>query len=702
MARARLVAALSLVVLGFAAGCGGEAQSGNHPDSSVGTGGRGGDGGAVSGAGGAGTGGVSGTGGASGSGGRAGAGGGGAGTGGDTGTGGRAGAGGSPGTGGTVGAGGSAGTGGRAGTGGSVGTGGSAGTGGRAGTGGSPGTGGNVGTGGRTGTGGSVGTGGSPGTGGAGTGGSPGTGGTPGTGGAPFVNPFNSTVTVLEPSAHDNDFFGSSVAVHKDVIAIVAQQYGVGQQASTLVYRFGPNGWRNEGTLILPLGNCGSPTCHLTQTVSVHDDVLAIGVVDSLYKGYAVVYRHSASGWTLEATLQRPDREVCAPGPLMSYDCQQELGSDISVFGDRLLVGAPRADVQPASPNPVVTAGVAYMYRFDGTSWVVEQMLTAPSPVASGFFGDAVSIYEDRALIGEPANGTPGRVHIYHRSGTTWTLEATLTTCDQTVNTAFGASASLGPDAAVVGAVNATVGGKAYAGAAYVFRRHGTDWIQEAKLTAPDFGLDNAFGASVAITDKYVLIGAPGAPEIRGASGPQGADAGQLYLFEHDPTRTPSWNAIRVAQGMFGPKPSPSELGTSVAMWSNVAVAGLPTNCCTSATDNNGSVLILTACRPGVSSCDGPLCTVGAAVCDGDRATTCAADGMSYDTAGTDCSAAGGTCSAGACVTPACVAGQGTCDGAAMGMCRDDGLGTLDLGMCGGGQVCDPGLRACGTPSCHP
>ena len=330
-------------------------------------------------------------------------------------------------------------------------------------------------------------------------------------------------------------------------------------------------------------------------------------------------------------------------------------------------------------------------------------MLTSQSPIASGGFGASVSIYGDRALVGEAtgAGAGPGHAYIYRRNGTTWALEATLATCDPNVNTAFGSSARLGADVAIVGAPWVSDSGTYETGAAYIFRRHGTDWIQEAKLVSPEPSFYGFFGGSVAIGDRYALVGAPQAPQTNATNA---SYAGQLFLFEHDPSRNPAWNGVRIAQGQSGnvnSNSSPSNLAWSVGMWGNVAVAGVPTETLNNMDPNNkGSLLVLMRCGTA-SSCSPALCTAGAASCEGDRATTCAADGQSFDSAGTDCGAAGGTCSAAACVTPACAAGQGTCTGAAASLCRDDGLGTLDLGMCAATDFCTVGPRGCSAPTCH-
>ena len=58
------------------------------------------------------------------------------------------------------------------------------------------------------------------------------------------------------------------------------------------------------------------------------------------------------------------------------------------------------------------------------------------------------------------------------------------------------------------------------AGAAYVFERAGTEWSQQAELTASHPAAGDGFGDSVAITGSTALVG---------AAGP--SDTGVAYVF---------------------------------------------------------------------------------------------------------------------------------------------------------------------------
>ena len=69
------------------------------------------------------------------------------------------------------------------------------------------------------------------------------------------------------------------------------------------------------------------------------------------------------------------------------------------------------------------------------------------------------------------------------------------------------------------------------AGSAYVFKRTGTSWAQEAKLLPSDGASDDNFGFSVSISGDYAVVGAHFDDD-------RGFDSGSAYVFKRSGT---SW-----------------------------------------------------------------------------------------------------------------------------------------------------------------
>jgi len=148
-----------------------------------------------------------------------------------------------------------------------------------------------------------------------------------------------------------------------------------------------------------------------------------VAVVGSLGGGAHVdVWRYSAgSGWGFETAIANPG------------DGDNLFGSAVSLSGDTLVVGARRQDMQiPSFPQPIdlPESGVAYVYRYNGSAWGLEQTIENPDPGTSDWFAFDVAVDGDQLLIGAPRDDTDGvdagLAYLYERSGSSWTLSSTI------------------------------------------------------------------------------------------------------------------------------------------------------------------------------------------------------------------------------------------------------------------------------------
>ena len=110
-------------------------------------------------------------------------------------------------------------------------------------------------------------------------------------------------------------------------------------------------------------------------------------------------------------------------------------------------------------------------------------------------------------------------------SGATWSQQAKLLSADLSYADLFGCSVSISGDWAMIGARRESPGGWTYAGAVYVFKRTGTTWAYQQRLTASDVQPYDDFGRSVSIDGDYAIVGAPG-EDPNGITG-----GGSAYIF---------------------------------------------------------------------------------------------------------------------------------------------------------------------------
>jgi hypothetical protein len=223
---------------------------------------------------------------------------------------------------------------------------------------------------------------------------------------------------------------------------------------------------------------------HFGWSVSVSGDTALVGApTTNSGDGAVYVFTRSGSSWTQQAKLTATDGVA--------------FGCSVSLYGDTALIGA---DVS----NSYI--GAAYVFTRSGSSWTQQAKLTASDGVVWDLFGHSVSLYGDTALIGAYGwAAVPGKAYIFTRSGSSWTQQATLTATDGVAGDGFGFSVSLSGDTALIGAV----GWNSVQGAAYVFTRSGSSWMQQAKLMASDGAPFDEFGWSVSLSGETALIGAP-------------------------------------------------------------------------------------------------------------------------------------------------------------------------------------------------
>ncbi len=176
-------------------------------------------------------------------------------------------------------------------------------------------------------------------------------------------------------------------------------------------------------------------------------------------------------------------------------------------------------------------------------------------------FADSVALSGGLAVVGTPLNDTrgldAGAAYVFVRDCADWELAQELLPDDPEPGDRFGASVAIQDDLIVVGAEG--VGGGQ--GAAYAFRRSGTTWTQEAKLL-PDEATNGLFGHAVAI-DQGIAVSAREDDD-------QGTDAGAVYVFQFDE----GWSLQHKISPTDG---EPFDLfGTSLTLRGNCLVVGSP------------------------------------------------------------------------------------------------------------------------------
>jgi len=154
-------------------------------------------------------------------------------------------------------------------------------------------------------------------------------------------------------------------------------------------------------------------------------------------------------------------------------------------------------------------------------SWKEVQKIKPHDGQADSLFGAGVYVNENRAIIGAYADdemgNEAGAAYIYKRDGNTWIEEAKLTAFDANYDDMFGISTCIEGNYAIVGSI--ADDDKGYdSGSVYIFKYDGDEWCFETKLTASDGSANDWFGGSVAFYGEYLIIGADGDNNQKGSA----------------------------------------------------------------------------------------------------------------------------------------------------------------------------------------
>jgi PKD repeat protein len=326
------------------------------------------------------------------------------------------------------------------------------------------------------------------------------------------------TATLAASDAAADAQFGNSVAVSGDTAVIGA----IGADGMTgRAYVFTRSGGTWSQSAILNAPDPANDLC-FGNSVALSEDgnTVVIGSFDQGMVGRAYVFAMSGGSWSQAATLHAS--EVTGV---------YQFGNSVALSGDgnTAVIGAPSADAGTTG-----MAGQAYVFANSGGTWSQSAILRASDAAVGAGFGNSVAVSGDgnAAVIGATwataeGKSNAGQAYVFANSGGTWSQSAILGASDAAANAQFGNSVAASGDGntAVIGANQATAGGKSNAGQAYIFKRSGAAWSQAIIMSPSDAAADAQFGNSMAISGDAVLAGA-----YRATVGSEDS-AGQAYVF---------------------------------------------------------------------------------------------------------------------------------------------------------------------------
>ncbi|WP_062260394.1 FG-GAP repeat protein [Endozoicomonas arenosclerae] len=230
-------------------------------------------------------------------------------------------------------------------------------------------------------------------------------------------------------------------------------------------------------------------------------------------------YGASSSPWKEEQLLQPTD-----------YTKPYLLDWSVAISDD----GATVAIGTPEESTGESTSGAVYIFakNQDG-EWGQQAKLKASTLQSNARFGLNIDLSGDgNTLISsaqqeDTSNTNTGSVYIFRRSGSVWSEQAKLSPDNLWRNAQLGSSVSMNKagDAIAVGAPYQYINNKA-SGSVFIFTFSDSSWNQVAEVTSEDAESNDYFGGAVVINDdaNTVAVGAWG-------EGTAASKTGAAYVF---------------------------------------------------------------------------------------------------------------------------------------------------------------------------
>jgi choice-of-anchor B domain-containing protein len=176
--------------------------------------------------------------------------------------------------------------------------------------------------------------------------------------------------------------------------------------------------------------------------------------------------------------------------------------------------------VWPDGNRMIVAAkNAAYIFERGPQGWRQTAKLAPTLPAGETQTNTRVALAGDLAVVGAFAvTKNTGAAYIFRRTGNTWTQEAALASTDPKENAQFGNGVAIVGGDVLVG----EVGADSARGGVHIFRQEGNEWKRYTKLLHTNAQKNDRFGSPIRLNGNRVLIGAIGFLN----------NAGSVFAFE--------------------------------------------------------------------------------------------------------------------------------------------------------------------------
>ncbi|RLD50856.1 MAG: hypothetical protein DRI94_07585 [Bacteroidetes bacterium] len=328
--------------------------------------------------------------------------------------------------------------------------------------------------------------------------------------------------TLQASDGSSNDYFGYAVAIHGNTIIVGA--YNDNTEGSVYVFERPLSGWSGNNVNENAKLTASIPETdeYFGRSLDITDSVIVVGAYgDNNGKGSVYVFEEPTTGWTTGTQTAKLKSSV--------EQDNDYFGKSVAIYDTTIVIGAYHDDYSSLS-----NCGSAYIFTRKNSHWVSSTnedfKITASDKAIDDEFGRSIDIFDNTIVVGAYGkNSNQGIAYIYEFNGTSWLQSGRLIPSNGASGDRFGISCSIYSDTVLVGSYLSNMNGITSSGSAYLFKKPVGGWtdINESQiLFANDAVSNDDFGISVCINQQNIAVGAYLNDNL-------GTDAGSTYWYKY-------------------------------------------------------------------------------------------------------------------------------------------------------------------------
>jgi hypothetical protein len=339
--------------------------------------------------------------------------------------------------------------------------------------------------------------------------------------------PLDLGLGIVNPSPDNGDIFGTGLSLSDGRALIGAPGDATTGSTSGRAYVYDTT----TGALLRTFEN-PSPANNdqFGGAVSLSGNLALIGAQNDDPSPPSSTTTDAGAAYLFDATTGALMRTFANPGAPPNVG--DSFGHSVAIAGSQALISAIGNDIGTTTAGR--DAGAAYL--FDALTGALLQTFLNPTPGNRDFFGDDVALFGNRALISTIGDDTAalnaGAAYLFD-TVTGALLHTFLNPTPELNNTFgnndnFGFSVALSSTRIAIGAPNENVNGF-HSGAVYLYDLATYDLLSTLVIPMPNSDTDAFLGNDVALSEDFVLAGAP----FRNKGLPLSQqDLGAAFLFD--------------------------------------------------------------------------------------------------------------------------------------------------------------------------